>query len=73
MSGSPRLSEGSQTMKKSSEKSNAVPDDDAVPNRGRWTPEQARENGRRGGIARWAAKTDEDELDERLPAATSAA
>ncbi len=60
-------------MTKSSEKSNVAPDEDAVPNRGRWTPEQARENGRRGGIARWATKADEDELDERLAAATSAA
>jgi len=52
-------------MMKSSEKSNAVPEKKP----GRWTPEEAREQGRRGGIARWAK--DED-VDERAPAAASA-
>ena len=37
-------------MTTSSEKSNAAPE--RTP--GRWTPEEARAQGRRGGIARWA-------------------
>lgn len=40
---------------------------------GRWTREEAREHGRRGGIARWAVKPQEDDVDEGLPTPSSAA
>jgi hypothetical protein len=59
---------------KSSEKSNVAPDDEAAPPKrgpGRpFTPERARELGRRGGLARWQVK---DEDDEREPAAVGVA
>ncbi len=52
-------------MKTSSEKSNAPKDAPSASRPGRWTREEARVYGRRGGIARWAVKPEEDDGDER--------